>query len=101
MFPLSDEMISAITRLQLGRIEKRILENHKIPFTYEENVIHLIVERCSELESGGRMIDSILTNTMLPEISAEFLNRLVEGKEMQKVHVNVLDSEFTYVFDDG
>ena len=98
-FPLSDEMISAITRLQLGRIEKRILENHKIPFTYEEDVIQLIVERCTELESGGRMIDSILTNTMLPEISEEFLNRLVEGKEMQKVHVNVLDSEFTYVFD--
>ena len=98
-YPLSDEMVSAITRLQLGRIEKRILENHKIPFTYDDSVVQLIVERCTELESGGRMIDSILTNSMLPSISAEFLNRMIEGKEMQKVHVNVLDSEFSYVFD--
>ncbi len=98
-FPLSDEMISAITRLQLGRIEKRILENHKIPFTYDEDVVQLIAERCTELESGGRMIDSILTNTMLPKISEEFLHRMIEGKNIERVHINVQDSEFTYTFD--
>jgi type VI secretion system protein VasG len=98
-FPLSDEMISAITRLQLGRIEKRILENHKIPFTYEDEVVQLIAERCTELESGGRMIDSILTNTMLPKISEEFLHRMIDGKTMERVHISVAESEFAYSFD--
>ena len=98
-FPLSDEMISAITKLQLGRIEKRIAENHKIPFTYDDDVVQLIAERCTELESGGRMIDSILTNTMLPKISEEFLNRMIEGKELAKVQVSVQDSEFSFSFD--
>ncbi len=98
-YPLSDEMIALITKLQLGRIEKRILENHKVPFTYDEDVIKLIAERCTELESGGRMIDAILTNTMLPSISTEFLTRMMEGKSIERVHVSVVDGEFGYRFD--
>ncbi|NOR69781.1 MAG: type VI secretion system ATPase TssH [Methylomarinum sp.] len=97
-YPLSDEMIALITKLQLGRIEKRILENHKVPFTYDDDVIKLIAERCTELESGGRMIDAILTNTMLPSISTEFLTRMMEGKSIERVHVSVADGEFSYQF---
>ncbi|NOQ76616.1 MAG: type VI secretion system ATPase TssH [Methylococcaceae bacterium] len=97
-YPLSDEMIAAITKLQLDRIEKRILENHKVPFTYEDEVIKLIAERCTELESGGRMIDAILTNTMLPSISTEFLTRMMEGQSIERVHVSVADGEFVYGF---
>ncbi|NOQ81391.1 MAG: type VI secretion system ATPase TssH [Methylophaga sp.] len=97
-YPLSDVMIAAITKLQLGRIEKRIAENHKVPFTYDEDVIKLIAERCTELESGGRMIDAILTNTMLPAISTEFLTRMMEGKEIERVHISVADGEFVYGF---
>jgi len=98
-YPLSDVMIAAITKLQLGRIEKRIAENHKVPFTYDEDVIKLIAERCTELESGGRMIDAILTNTMLPSISTEFLTRMIEGQPIERVHVSVIDGEFGYSFE--
>ena len=98
-YPLSDEMIGAIARLQLGRIEKRIRQNHKIPFTYDDEVIKLIASRCTELESGGRMIDAILTNTVLPAISQEILTRMMEGQPVQRVHVTVADGEFAYSFD--
>ncbi|MDH3594183.1 MAG: type VI secretion system ATPase TssH [Rhodospirillales bacterium] len=98
-YPLNDEIIAAIARLQLGRIEKRIAENHKIPFTYDEDVVKLITERCTELESGGRMIDAILTNTVLPRISSEFLTRMVEGKPVERVHVTVEGGEFSYGFE--
>ncbi len=98
-FPLSDEVVGLITRLQLGRIEKRVAENHKVPFTYEEEVVDLIRSRCTELESGGRMIDSILTNTVLPTISEEFLTRMVEGKSVDRIHVSVEKDEFRYAFD--
>ena len=97
-YPLSDEMIGAITRLQLGRIKKRVLESHKVPFTYDDAVIKLIASRCTELESGGRMIDAILTNTLLPNISAEFLKRMMEGRGIERVHVSVVDGEFVYEF---
>ncbi len=97
-YPLSDEMIAAIAKLQLKRIEKRIVENHKVPFSYDEDVITLIAERCTEVESGGRMIDAILTNTVLPSISSEFLTRMMEGKTVERVHVGVADGEFVYEF---
>ena len=98
-YPLSDEMIGAIVRLQLGRIQKRIRENHKLPFSYDDAVVKLIASRCTELESGGRMIDAILTNTILPKISEEFLKRMMIGAPATKVHITVGDGDFLYGFD--
>ncbi|MBI5017336.1 MAG: type VI secretion system ATPase TssH [Deltaproteobacteria bacterium] len=98
-YPLNDEMIGAIARLQLKRIEKRIRENHKVPFTYDDGVVKLIASRCTELESGGRMIDAILTNTVLPAISEQFLTRLMEGRPVERVAVSVAEGEFRYAFE--
>ncbi len=98
-YPLNDQMIGSIARLQLGRIQKRIRENHKVPFTYDDAVIKLIASRCTEVESGGRMIDTILTNTVLPKISEEFLKRMMEGQPIARVHVSVADSDFKYGFE--
>ena len=98
-YPLSPEMIAEITKLQLGRIQKRVAESHGVPFTYSDGVVDLIVSRCQELESGGRMIDAIVTNSMLPDISNEFLRRLMEGETVTKVAVDVAENEFTYSFD--
>src|SRR5437762_4137407 len=78
-YPLSDEMIGNIARLQLDRIKKRIAANHKIPFLYDDALVKLVVSRCTELESGGRMIDAVLTNTLLPQISQEMLTRMMQG----------------------
>ena len=98
-YPISDETLKLIIRLQLGRIGRRTQENHKIPFIYDEKVVELIASRCTEVESGARMVDAILTNTLLPEISQELLTRLMESKTAKRVHVGVKDSEFTYSFD--
>ena len=62
-------------------------------------MVKLIVSRCTELESGGRMIDAILTNTVLPRISQEFLTRMMEGKTAARIAVSAKDSEFHYDFD--
>ncbi|MET0349652.1 MAG: AAA family ATPase, partial [Rhizobacter sp.] len=98
-FPLSDAMLGQIVKLQLNRIKKRVEARYKIPFTYTDDVVKLVVSRCTESESGGRMIDSILTNTMLPDISREFLTRMMEGKAIGGVKVDVADNNFAYTFD--
>jgi len=98
-YPLSDDMVGKIVKLQLGRIQKRVLANHKLPFTYTDDVVKLVVSRCTELESGGRMIDAILTNTLLPSISKEFLQRLMRGESIARVHVKTDGAEFGYDFD--
>jgi type VI secretion system protein VasG len=97
-FPLSDAMLSNIVRLQLGRIAKRVTEHHRIPFKYDDDAVKLIVSRCSEVESGGRMIDAILTNTVLPAISREVLTRTLGGAALNGVHLGVANSDFDYRF---
>ncbi|MBV9674605.1 MAG: type VI secretion system ATPase TssH [Verrucomicrobia bacterium] len=98
-YPLSDAMLQAIIRLQLGRIQKRVQQGKDIKFSYDDSVVSLIASRCTELESGGRMVDAILTQTLLPEVSRELLSRLMEGASPQKVHVTVKDSGFDYIYE--
>ncbi|MBX3635770.1 MAG: type VI secretion system ATPase TssH [Rubrivivax sp.] len=97
-YPLSDEMLGRIVKLQLNRIKKRVEARYKIPFEYGDDVVKLVVSRCTESESGGRMIDAILTNTMLPDISREFLNRMMEGRPIGGVNVGVDEGNFRYAF---
>ncbi len=98
-YPLSDAVMSDIIRLQLGRIASRIGERHKVTFTYDDEVVKMIASRCNEPESGGRMIDAILTNTMLPAISEAFLGRMLEGKKVERVHVGTGTEGFAYAFE--
>jgi type VI secretion system protein VasG len=98
-YPLGDSMLANIVRLQLGRIAKRVGEHHKIPFSYDDDAVKLIVSRCTEVESGGRMIDAILTNTVLPAISREFLMRTMGGGTLSGVRLAVSNDDFAYVFD--
>ncbi|MFT0867705.1 type VI secretion system ATPase TssH [Pseudomonas sp. CAM1A] len=97
-YPLSDAMLKAITRLQLERIRKRVEGTHKVGFAYDDDVIDLIVSRCTETESGGRMIDAILTNGLLPDMSREFLTRLLEGKPLASVSISRRDNDLHYDF---
>jgi type VI secretion system protein VasG len=97
-YPLSDQMLAQIVRLQLDRIKKRVEARYRIPFDYGEDVVKLVVSRCTESESGGRMIDAILTNTMLPDISREFLMRMMEGQPIERVSVGVDEGGFGYAF---
>ena len=98
-YPLGPEMIARITRLQLDRIARRVSESHGVPFTYSDGVVDTIVARCQEVESGGRMIDAIVTNTMLPDISAEFLRRTMAGEPVAGVAIDAADGAFAYAFD--
>ena len=98
-YPIADETLRLIVRLQLDRIGRRTQANHKIPFAYDDEVVNLIASRCTEVQSGARTVDTILTNTLLPEIGHELLTRLMRGEAAQRVHVGVKDSTFTYSFD--
>mgnify|MGYP003624446590 CR=1 FL=1 len=99
-YPLSNDMLNTITRLQLERIKKRVEQGQGITFTYSDSVVELVVSRCTELESGGRMIDAILTNTLLPELSNKILNTMLSGKTLSSISVDtdIQNKEFIYEF---
>jgi type VI secretion system protein VasG len=98
-YPLSPEMMKRIVRLQLGRIQRRVQANHGVPFAYSEAVVDQVLARCTDAESGGRVIDAILTNTVLPTISVEYLRRLASGSAIRRVALDAQGGEFTYAFD--
>jgi type VI secretion system protein VasG len=97
-YPLNNDMLKEIVRIQIKRIVRRIADNHGITLSYSEEVISHIVSRCTEAASGGRMIDNILTNTMLPEMSVALLERQMNQQEVKQIAVNVLEDGFAYDF---
>jgi type VI secretion system protein VasG len=90
-YPISDKVMREIIRLQLSRVGKRLAENHGASFSYDDVVVSEIANRCKEVESGARNVDHILTRTLLPEMSGEFLTRMANGQPVSRVHVSVGD----------
>jgi len=96
-YPISDEVMREIIRLQLERIGHRLEENHGAQFSYDPRVVDEVASRCKEVESGARNVDHILTRTLLPELSGEFLSRMATGLGVAGVHVGVGDGgKFQY-----
>ena len=96
-FPLRDEAMKTIVTLKLGKIQRRISENHKIELSYAPEVVAEVAKRCTEVESGARNVDNILTNTMLPDISRYLLSRMSEHQKPSAILVSVADKGgFTY-----
>jgi type VI secretion system protein VasG len=100
-FPLSPDMLAGIVRLQLDRIGKRIHENHGAAFSYEDAVVDHIVSLCNDPDSGGRIIDNIITNTLLPALSREFLKRSLAKVELTEARVQIADGVFRYHWGGG
>jgi type VI secretion system protein VasG len=93
-YPLSDAMIGAIIRMQLDRIGLRLRQSRGISFGYDEAAVALVAARCREVESGGRMIDAILTNTLLPGISRHLLQETMDGGATRRIEVGAKAGEF-------
>lgn len=99
-YPLTDDIMRDIVRLKLGKIQARFVENHNATLTYDDAVIAAISARCTEADSGARAVDNILTNTLLPQLSNEVLERMVDGSMFVSVHIGVDDGGvFHYTFD--
>lgn len=97
-YPISDEILRLIIKLQLGKIKNRISDNHGAQFSYDDSVIDTVAKRCTDVDSGARNVYNILTGTLLPEMSGEVLSRMASGEGIKKVHVSVGEGE-KFVYD--
>jgi type VI secretion system protein VasG len=96
-YPVRDEALKRIVRLKLEKIRRRMLENHRIEMSYGEDLVDCVAARCTEVESGARNVDNILTNTMLPDMSRQLLGAIAEGRKIATIQVGVgADQSFTY-----
>jgi type VI secretion system protein VasG len=97
-YPLSNEMLAGIVRLALDRIGRRVRDNHAAVFHYDQPVVDHIVSMCNDPDSGGRMIDNIINNTLLPAMSREFLKRSLAGEELKEAKVLIENNDFAYAW---
>ena len=96
-YPVRDEALKQIIRLKLGKIQRRLMENHKVKLSYDDAFLNEIANRCTEVESGARNVDNILTNSLLPDISRRILGGMAEGEKMSAVQVGIgKDGAFVY-----
>jgi len=98
-FPVRDEALKQIIRLKLGKIQRRLMETHKVALVYDDALLNEVAARCTEVESGARNVDNILSNTMLPELSRQILTQLAGGESSNRVRVSVADGALAYAWD--
>jgi type VI secretion system protein VasG len=97
-YPVRDEALRTIIRLKLGKIQRRLLANHKVKLGWDDAFLDAVASRCTEVESGARNVDNILTNSLLPDISRRILGGMAEGETLEGLRVGVSESgEFVYV----
>ncbi|MDH5857392.1 type VI secretion system ATPase TssH [Lampropedia aestuarii] len=96
--PLSPDTLANIVRLQFERIRARVAAAHNAEFVYDQSAIDLVMARCNVSDAGGRMIDAVLTNSVLPEISRKHLSGVMQGQGLARVAIKAEAGEFIYDF---
>jgi type VI secretion system protein VasG len=97
-YPLSDEIMKKIIRLKLGKVARRVRENHRAEFEYAPQVVETIAQRCTEVDTGARNVDNILSGTLLPELSAEVLSHMGQGQAFKRIEVQAdAEGRFQYL----
>ncbi|WP_426400248.1 type VI secretion system ATPase TssH [Ralstonia sp. R-29] len=96
-YPISDDVLTEIITLKLGRIRDRVAVNHKATFQWDNALIESVLARCTEVDAGARAVDHILNGTLLPQIAESVLTRMAEGGSIEKIKVSVgKDGDFKY-----
>jgi type VI secretion system protein VasG len=97
-YPISDDVLERIIRLKLSRIAQRVAANHKAEFEFDTKLVDAVLARCTEVDSGARNVDHILSGTLLPEVAGEVLARMAEGGAIEKIKVSAAkNGDFKYV----
>ena len=97
-YPIGDSVMRDIVRLQLDRVARRVRQNHRADFSYDDSLVEAVRSRCTEVDSGARNVDHILTRTLLPEMSKEVLSRMAAGQPLAKVRITA-DASGNFVYE--
>ncbi|MBB4000430.1 type VI secretion system ATPase TssH [Aureimonas pseudogalii] len=96
-FPLADDVIRQIVDLQLKRIAKRFAETYKSRLLWDAELVAAIAARCTEVESGARNIEYILSRSLLPQLSAQVLAWIANDREVPNVRISLhSDGSFNF-----
>jgi type VI secretion system protein VasG len=98
-FPLHDELLVRIIKHKLGKIVVRIEKQYATQVQYSDDLIELLLSRCTEVDSGARNVDNILNSTVLPSLATEILVALADHKLPKLIVIDTKDDDITYQLD--
>jgi len=101
-YPVRDGVLRQIVRLKLDKLRRRIRDAHRVELAADDAVIDGIAARCTEVESGARNVDNIVTNTLMPAMSQLLLTALIEGTRPDAIRVSMTGGgDFDYTMEQG
>lgn len=98
-FPLHDELLVRIIKHKLGKIVARIEKQYATKVEYSDDLVELLLNRCTEVDSGARNVDNILNSTVLPSLATEILVALAEHKLPKLIIIDTKDDDISYQLD--
>jgi type VI secretion system protein VasG len=99
-YALRSDAMAGIVRLKLEKLADRLLTNNKMKLDYTDAVVDQITRRCTEVETGARNIDYILSGNIMPKMSQEILSHMSEGGMPGRVSIGV-DGEGAFTMEFG
>ncbi len=98
-YMLRADAMKGIVRLKLDKLAARLMQNNKMKLVYTPAVTDQITKRCTEVETGARNIDYILTGNIMPRMSQEILSHMTEEGMPSAVNLDLNDDgSFTMEF---
>lgn len=98
-YPLSDELLIQIIQHKLGKITQRIQQQYATQVSYSDEVLELLLSRCTEIDSGARNVDHILNASILPDLATKLLVAMSENQLPKLIHINAQEDTFQYRLD--
>lgn len=98
-FPLHDDLLVQIIHHKIKKITARLEKQYQTKVQYSEELVELLLSRCTEVDSGARNVDHILNASILPALATEILMALAADHLPKVIQIDVKDDEITYVLD--
>ena len=98
-FPLHDDLLVRIIHHKIGKITARIEKQYQTRVEYTDDLVELLLSRCTEVDSGARNVDNILNSSVLPELATQILMALADQNLPKLIKIDSKDNEIEYLLD--
>jgi len=87
-YPVGGPVLRELIEIKLGRLGER-LNRRQLDFTYCQNLVDHLAERCTQSDSGARLIDHLLDLHVLPLVADRLLDAMATGESLKRVHATL------------
>ena len=87
-YPVSGPVLRELIEIKLQRLAER-LTRRRLDFSHCQALVDHLAERCTQSDSGARLIDYLLDSHVLPLIADRLLDAMAAGESLKRVHATL------------